>query len=550
MHRTTRQSAGHGGSPLPSVMIMTDAGASPLSSSFAPEPAVGGPPPPPSTAVGPPPPPTTAVGRSLTDFWAGGRLPTSVSTLVACGVAGVVGGAMVAGHRLGLGAALVGLLVWVPALPALVRRRAVGELVMVALSVALVAVVAFRDAGWVIGLCLATAAWSGAVAGTSGRSAPAVVLSGFGWAVGVVRAFPWIARGAGSLVGPRRAKVLVALRSMAVTAALLIVFGALFASADRVFASYLPRLDVTLLPGQVVVGALVALAAATLAHLALAPPPWSGVGLPAGRPARLGEWLLPVLALAAMVLAFVLVQIGGLLGGNRHVLETEGLTYAEYAREGFAQLVVATALTLLVVAIAARRAPRASERDRLLSSAALGALCVGSVGVVASALRRMDLYVNAFGLTRLRLFVVVIEVVLGAVLVLVVVAGVKWRGGWLPRAVVQVFAIAMLGLALVNPDAQIVRYNTTADVAGVDVSYLKGLSADAVPAMEQLDEPLRSCLLDGVDVGPSMGFADWNLSRTRAAGSVAEGASMSVAEGASIDSAQGAACAGFYDRGH
>jgi hypothetical protein len=319
--------------------------------------------------------------------------------------------------------------------------------------------------------------------------------------------------------------VLVALRSAAITAVLLLVFGLLFASADRVFASYVPTLDLGLLPGQVVVGALVALAAATLAHLALATPGWSTIKFPAGRPARLAEWLLPVAALDAMVLSFVVVQVGALLGGSRHVLQTVGLTYAQYAREGFWQLLAATALTLVVLAVAARRAPRASERDRLLSQAALGTLCVGTLGVVASALRRMDLYVNAFGLTRMRLFVVVVEVVLGAVLVLVLIAGVRWRGGWLPRAVVQVVAVAMLGLAVVNPDAQIVRLNTTAHLdAALDVSYLQGLSADAVPAIDRLDEPLRSCLLDRVTVDRSPGPAGWNFGRDRAAQVLAAGA--------------------------
>ena len=171
-----------------------------------------------------------------------------------------------------------------------------------------------------------------------------------------------------------------------------------------------------------------------------------------------------MLALDAMVLLFVTVQVGALFGGHDHVLETEGLTYAEYAREGFAQLVVVTALTLVVVAVAARRAPRETATDRLLSRLALGALCLGTLGVVASALRRMDLYVEAFGLTRLRVFVTVTEIALAAIFVLLLVAGIRWRGGWLPRAALQVVGVAMLGLALVNPDAQIVRHNTTADL--------------------------------------------------------------------------------------
>lgn len=151
------------------------------------------------------------------------------------------------------------------------------------------------------------------------------------------------------------------------------------------------------------------------------------------------------------------------------------------------------------------------------------------------------MYMDAFGLTRLRLFVVVVEVVLAVVLVLVLVAGVRWRGGWLPRAVVQVVAVAMLGLALVNPDALIVRYNAAAerdatlDVA-LDVRYLQGLSADAVPEIDRLDEPLRSCVLQNVTVAAPQGMADWNLGRDRAARVVA---------GEVSDLTTGTACADY-----
>ncbi|GEK19654.1 hypothetical protein CXY01_01740 [Cellulomonas xylanilytica] len=459
------------------------------------------------------------LARTLTAFWAERRRPVPASTLILCGVVGVAGGVLLVGHAPGLGAALIGLLVWAAAAPALVRRRDVNDAVTAVLSIVLFAVVAVRDAGWVVALCALVAVWTGVVAVTSARSAPAALLAPLTWAAGTVRALPWVAKGLETLAGSRRGQLLVALRSVGITVGLLLVFGFLFASADRVFANLMPRVQADLLPGQVVVGVLVAVVAAALAHLALAPPSWSDVRLAPRAPAKRGEWLLPVLALDALVLLFVTVQVGALLGGHRHVLETEGLTYAEYAREGFAQLVVVTALTLVVVAVAARRAPRESEQDRLLSRLALGALCLGTLGVVASALRRMDLYVEAFGLTRLRIFVTVTEVVLAAVFVLLLVAGIRWRGGWLPRAVLQVVAVAMLCLALVNPDAQIVRHNTTADLEStLDVDYLAGLSADAVPAYDQIEgEPaLRRCLLAAASVSPATGIGDWNLGRERA----------------------------------
>ena len=458
--------------------------------------------------------PPSRLAHALARFWAERERPVPSSVLVNSGIVGVAGGGLLVGHRLGLGAAAVGLALWAAAVPAFVRRRAWLDLVTVALAVLLVAMVAVRDAGWVVALCLLAAAMLSTVAATSARGGPAVLASGASWAAGVVRTLPWLVRGAGTLAGHRRGQVLVAARSLAVTAGLLLVFGVLFTSADAVFASYVPRLELELLPGQVVVGLLVAVASATLAHLALAPPPWSGVRLPLGRPARLGEWLLPLVALDALVLAFVLVQLGGVLGGHRHVLGTAGLSYAEYARQGFAQLVAVTALTLVVVAVAARRAPRGTGRERLISRLVLGVLCVGTLGVVASALRRMDLYVEAFGLTRLRLFVVMAEVVLGVVLLLLLAAGVRWRAGWLPRAVVHVAGAGVLALALVNPDALIARHNLTADLeVPVDTVYLAGLSADAVPALHALDDPLWACLVHG---GTDGGAAAWNLGRARA----------------------------------
>lgn len=196
---------------------------------------------------------------------------------------------------------------------------------------------------------------------------------------------------------------------------------------------------------------------------------------------------------------------------------------------------LAPALTLAVVAVAARRAPRTTERDRLISRVALAILCFATLGVVASALRRMDLYVEAFGLTRLRLFVDVVEMVLAVVLVLVLVAGVRWRAGWLPRAVVQVVAVAMLGLAMINPDAQIVRHNATAELdSALDLSYLRGLSADAVPAMDELTEPLRTCLLEGASGGRSESFAGWNLGRSSA--------DRVLVDGGVADAGGGSAC--------
>lgn len=421
------------------------------------------------------------------------------------------------GHRPGLGFALAGLLLWAVSAVNLLRRKAFGQLSLASLSVLLCGVVALRDAAWVATLSVLAAVGTAAVAATSARSAGGVLLSGPAWVAGAVRAVPWLGRRAEALSRGRSESLVPALGAVSVTALLLVVFGALFASADAVFASYLPRPDLHLLPAQAAVALLAAVACAANGQLVSAPPPTADLRPATGAPSARWAWALPVTALAGLVWAFVLVQVAALVGGHRYVDATAGLTYAEYTRQGFAQLVAATALTLVVVAVAVRHAPRASAADRLVVRAALGALCVGTLGVVASALRRVDLYVEAFGLTRLRMLVVFGEVALGVIVVLVLVAGVRWSGGWLPRAVVAVAGGAMLALAVVNPDAQIVRYNATATAQGrLDVTYLRGLSADAVPAAAALAEPLRSCVLAGLSRYGEQELAGWNLGRARA----------------------------------
>lgn len=196
---------------------------------------------------------------------------------------------------------------------------------------------------------------------------------------------------------------------------------------------------------------------------------------------------------------FIAVQLAVLFGGYDKVLSETGLTYSAYARQGFWQLLFATLLTLVVIALALRWAPRSAAGDRTLVRAVLGTLCLLTLVVVASALRRMDLYVDAYGLTRLRVSVAAMELWLGLVIVLIMAAGV-YGMKWLPRAVAASAAAAVLAFGLASPDGLVAernvqRYERTGKI---DVAYLQELSADAVPALDGLPEPLRSCALDGI----------------------------------------------------
>jgi two-component system sensor histidine kinase BaeS len=136
------------------------------------------------------------------------------------------------------------------------------------------------------------------------------------------------------------------------------------------------------------------------------------------------------------------------------------------------------------------------------------------------ALRRLYLYEEAYGWTRLRLWVHTFELWMGLVIVLIAIAGIRLKAAWLPRATATSGAVGLLALGLLNPDGFIATRNVNhfQHTGKADLAYLSGLSADAAPALDRLPEPQRSCALrhlaDALQHGDS--WTGLNLSRAQA----------------------------------
>jgi MFS family permease len=206
------------------------------------------------------------------------------------------------------------------------------------------------------------------------------------------------------------------------------------------------------------------------------------------------EWGIALGLLVALFAAFVLVQLTVLFGGRRHVLETAGVTYAEYAREGFWQLLAAAGLTLLVVGAAVLFAATPERKHRIALRLLLGALCALTIVVLASALNRLLLYEDAFGLTRSRLFAEAVAVWLGGLFALLVAAGlVRAVGANLARIVVVGTALGLLAFSFASPDELVAERNVDRwrETGRIDLFYLQELSADAAPALAELPPHLR-----------------------------------------------------------
>jgi len=286
---------------------------------------------------------------------------------------------------------------------------------------------------------------------------------------------------------------------------LLLVFGALFASADPVFAAYLHQLfdwniDFADLIGRLILSLMLSWAALGLARHAFTGDSAAEKAVQIGRPDWLrvgGVEVITVLALLnALFVSFVAVQAVYLFGGADTLART-GLTHSEYARRGFFELVAVAALVLSLILLADWLAQPAPLRARRGISFLHGLLVLLTLVILASALQRMRLYQAEYGLTELRLYTTAFMFWLAAVLIWLVVTALArsvrpavedlGRRRFAFGAFVAGL-ILVLGLNLLNPDALIARTNLARAAAGVgqplDAAYLtQTLSADAVPTL-------------------------------------------------------------------
>jgi hypothetical protein len=458
--------------------------------------------------------------RPLLVEWPQAPRPVSSALAAGAAVAGLLAATFFPG-RLGLNVLVVG--VAVPAALFPVARRNRTSLVFAALAVALLALPALVDAGWITALAISLAVPLGSYALTGGRSWIDLLGGGLSLLPAAWHSVPWAGRGlatvARSMSGPTRRMA----GSLLVAGVLLGVFGALFATADvafsRAVSGLVPDLSVGPLILRIVIFGCTATLVLTGAFLSVAPPSFNRP--PAASPVGRTPWIIPIAALDLLFLAFVAVQADVLLASDKdRLLRSTGLSYAEYARQGFWQLLIVTGLVLMVVAVAVRYAPTENRPGRAIVRTLLGLLCALTLVVVAVALRRLYLYEEAYGWTRLRLWVHAFELWMGLLIVLIAIAGIRLKAAWLPRAFAASGAVGLLALGLLNPDGFIATRNVDhfRHAGKADLTYLSGLSADAVPALDRLPEPQRSCALrhlsDALQHGDS--WTSLNLSRVRA----------------------------------
>ncbi len=319
------------------------------------------------------------------------------------------------------------------------------------------------------------------------------------------------------------------LRGVLIAVPVLVVFGALLASADEVFARFLlldnmptvfQHVILTAIFGTIFLGLLSRAAHET-------PPP--RIEPSAGWIGRT-EVVMVLGAIVVLFAAFTITQVVVALGGAQSILETEGLTQADHARSGFFQLMWVSALATVLVGLV-----RWSHGDPTMTTqdsgrdvfTPLALLTLGlTIAIAVVSMSRFAYYVGAFGLSLDRIWAMAIVITTVILIAVYMASIVGWRSGtgWYPGVAMLVVTGLVFSLNVMNPSAAVADYNMGRDRAALDTDYIAVLPDDAVPTIiENLSnvsaadaDALRVLLCNRQDRATTYGALEYNRSAATA----------------------------------
>ncbi len=299
-------------------------------------------------------------------------------------------------------------------------------------------------------------------------------------------------RGMEAIQHIRSARARAWVRGVAITLPVLIVFALLFAGADPVFASWRDAVKDFLGGWEFVARlvfffALLVIVLGAYAHASLGseespavqnkvPTRWLGAT----------ERLILLAGIALLFWLFLAVQIGYLFG-NLPRIPSSGVTFAEYARRGFAELTIVASASALLIVVSERygNTDRRAGILRLLTFAVIAAVLL----LLGSAFRRVWLYEEAYGFTTARLYAqVYMAAVAFGLLVLFLEVADTFDAGRLFRRATAAAVLLFIALIYWNHEAWIARENLDrfASTGKLDVAYLtRELSPDALPVIAE-----------------------------------------------------------------
>lgn len=190
-------------------------------------------------------------------------------------------------------------------------------------------------------------------------------------------------------------------------------------------------------------------------------------------------------AISVLFGIFIILQVSYLFGGQLY-FASQGITYAEYARKGFFELIAVALFSYLMISIAERQIVKKERENTHLNSFKLlsGIIVVEVVLMLVSASTRLSLYESAYGFSTVRLYSHAFIVWIGVMLVLLAhhIFANGSRTSFALRGFISMIVFVFV-MNMLNPDAFIAQHNLEryAATGKIDTRYLASLSDDAIP---------------------------------------------------------------------
>ncbi|WEG11044.1 DUF4173 domain-containing protein [Pullulanibacillus sp. KACC 23026] len=228
-----------------------------------------------------------------------------------------------------------------------------------------------------------------------------------------------------------------------------------------------------------------------------------------------------LILLNLVYLLFTIVQFKYFFGQS---LQSD-MTYAEYARHGFGELMVVTLINLSILIAVVTFVKEASRGLQRTIQMILSCLVIFSGIMLVSSWMRLSMYEEAYGFTTIRIlvhcFMVFLAVIFAYTLIKIWIRRLPLIHFYLIAALVFYVLINIMPLDRLIVDHNIQRYQATNKI---DIDYLNQLSYTGVEGLIQLyktnpDIPGLKNLLQERKIEANTHHADWrsyNLSREKA----------------------------------
>ncbi len=204
--------------------------------------------------------------------------------------------------------------------------------------------------------------------------------------------------------------------------------------------------------------------------------------------------LTAVIPLLAVYVLFFISQLDYYISGFTGVLP-DGLSYADYAKEGFFQLCTVSVINLIVIIIASIFMQQKDAFGKKLLKAISIAYSIVTLILISTALSKMFMYISYYGLTQKRVYSTWLMAVIAIIFVLLIIR--QFVPAFkIVACSLTVCVVMFAGLTVANTDSLIAKYNVNCYLDGtldeVDIDALLKLGDSSVPELVNLAKELES----------------------------------------------------------